>query len=181
MAAAAHSVCEIVESATESRFHQRRRTRRPYGKEALFSVIELAEPEAFVVYRAGPVSVEEPSDSKTSEGRLRALVTEHFDFVWRSLRRLGVPAADADDSAQEVFLTVSRKLASVEQGRERAFLFAVALRVASTSRRSRSRRPEALELDALEVQAEGLDPEELVELARARPLLDELLNELAFD
>ena len=142
---------------------------------------ELAEPEAFVVYRPGAISVEAPIDSKRSDERLRAIVTEHFDFVWRSLRRLGIPVADTDDAVQEVLLTFSRKLGSVETGRERAFLFAVALRVASTSRRSRARRPESLELDVLELESDDLGPEELVELAHARPLLDDLLNELTLE
>ena len=34
---------------------------------------------------------------------LGALVEEHADFVWRSLRRLGVPEAMADDATQQVF------------------------------------------------------------------------------
>ncbi len=68
---------------------------------------------------------------------------EHFDFVWRTLRRVGVPEADADDAAQEVFLVAARRLGDIELGRERAFLVGTALRVASTRRRSARRRPDA--------------------------------------
>src|SRR5882724_4791676 len=32
-----------------------------------------------------------------SEARLRLLMAAHFDFVWRSLRRLGLLDAEADD------------------------------------------------------------------------------------
>ena len=39
-----------------------------------------------------------------------ALYREHFDFVWRMAARLGGPAIDAEDAAQEVFLIVARKL-----------------------------------------------------------------------
>ncbi|HKQ71472.1 MAG TPA: sigma factor, partial [Polyangiaceae bacterium] len=42
--------------------------------------------------------------------QLAGLFAEHADFVWRSLRRLGVPHADADDAVQEVFLVVHRRL-----------------------------------------------------------------------
>jgi len=38
---------------------------------------------------------------------------EHFRFVWRSLRRLGVRDAEVSDVAQEVFLVVHRKLAEL--------------------------------------------------------------------
>jgi len=133
------------------------------------------------MYGAVASHVDASDESRRSEERLRSALNEHFDFVWRSLRRLGVAAADADDAAQEVFFTFSKKYERVETGRERAFLFAVALRVASTNRRSRARRPETLELDMNDLETEELGPEELVELARARPLLDELLNELSLE
>jgi hypothetical protein len=41
--------------------------------------------------------------------RLRRVATAHLDFVWRCLRRFGVPAADADDAAQQVFLVAAQK------------------------------------------------------------------------
>src|ERR1041384_1536410 len=45
--------------------------------------------------------------------RLTRVAQEHLDFVWRCLRRFGVPAADADDAAQQVFLVAADKLADV--------------------------------------------------------------------
>src|SRR5690349_6787345 len=80
---------------------------------------------------------------------LRALFDTHLAFVWRSLRRLGVPPAATDDAAQEVFLIASRKLGDIELGRERSFLFAIALRVAANARRSFARR-DARHDDSLE-------------------------------
>jgi RNA polymerase sigma-70 factor (ECF subfamily) len=55
----------------------------------------------------------------------------HFEFIWRSLRRLGVPESSVDDAAQEVFLVVFRRLETFE-GRSslKTWLFGVALRVA---------------------------------------------------
>src|SRR5262249_40391142 len=61
------------------------------------------------------------------EGRLAAMAAENFHFIWRSLRRLGVPVPLVDDAAQQVFEVAARRLDEVELGRERAFLFKTAL------------------------------------------------------
>ncbi|HEX6765012.1 MAG TPA: hypothetical protein VF103_06030, partial [Polyangiaceae bacterium] len=37
-----------------------------------------------------------PSAGRAAEARFRAVVTPHVEFVWRSLRRLGIGAADLD-------------------------------------------------------------------------------------
>ena len=116
-----------------------------------------------------------------ADAQLRTLVDGHFDFIWRSLRRLGVPSTDVDDCAQQVFLVASRKLADIQAGSERAFLFSTAMRVASDERRSRTRRREVLEDDAREVLDPAPDPEEIADKARARALLDEVLDALPMD
>ncbi|HTJ46804.1 MAG TPA: sigma factor, partial [Kofleriaceae bacterium] len=84
----------------------------------------------------------------TDEQRLTAMFNAHFDFIWRSLRRLGVAAAAVDDAAQEVFVVASRKLREIEAGKERAFLFGTAVRVASDARRSARRRGDKVSDDA---------------------------------
>jgi RNA polymerase sigma-70 factor, ECF subfamily len=110
--------------------------------------------------------------------RLRALIDRHFDFVWRSARRLGLHSADADDVAQDVFIVAARRIDEVDPERERSFLFGTLLRVAATRRRSDGRRREEL-VDTLETQLDvGLDPEELSELMSVRPLLSEILDGL---
>lgn len=114
--------------------------------------------------------------------RFRDLVDAHFAFVWRCVRRFGVPASDADDAAQEVFVVAARKLDSLESGREKAFLFATALRVASTARRTRRRHPEdpADTIDA-RPSAEQPTAEELAELVEARAHLQEILDGMAVE
>ncbi len=113
---------------------------------------------------------------------MRALMATHFDFVWRSLRRLGLSAVDADDGAQEVFLVASRKLGAISFGSEKRFLFATALRVASTRRRGLKRRREEprswLGEEEPEPERERSEPgpERLAELARARQELDQILD-----
>ena len=116
-----------------------------------------------------------------SEARLRLLMAAHFDFVWRSLRRLGLQGPDADDGAQEVFLVASRKLSQIEAGRERNFLFSTAVRVASTRRRSvKRRREEPLpNLDDQERSEPG--PERLTEMSRARRELQEILDGIVWE
>jgi RNA polymerase sigma-70 factor, ECF subfamily len=118
---------------------------------------------------------------RARETRFRELVERHFAFVWRSVRRLGVPAADADDAAQEVFLVAARRLDDFTPERERAFLFGTAVRVASSCRRSASRHPEELDAAVDERATNHLDPEELAELAQARPLLQEILDGMDVD
>lgn len=79
--------------------------------------------------------------SAEEQRRFHALYSEHFDFVFRNLRRLGVPAASTDDALQEVYLVVLRRMRGLEQdGHTKAWLFAILLRVASNQRRSLRRR-----------------------------------------
>ena len=53
----------------------------------------------------------EPSVSAL-DPRLHRLAVEHYDFVWRTLRRLGITPPETDDATQQVFLILSRKLSS---------------------------------------------------------------------
>jgi RNA polymerase sigma-70 factor (ECF subfamily) len=109
------------------------------------------------------------------------LVGDHLDFVWRSLRRFGVPAADVDDATQQVFLIANQKRDKIRPGSERAFLVGVATRVASHARRSLHRR-EAAELSlSSNPRAENPDPEELTERLEARELLDRVLDTMPLD
>jgi len=88
---------------------------------------------------APPVAVASapPQARPTVEG----LYAEHFDFVWRSLRRLGVAPASLDDAAQDVFIVVHRRLADYQPRHSpRSWLFAIARRVASDYRRTVQRK-----------------------------------------
>jgi RNA polymerase sigma-70 factor (ECF subfamily) len=73
--------------------------------------------------------------------RFHALYREHFNFVFRNLRRLGVSPASTDDALQEVYLVVLRRIRDLQQGTHtKAWLFAIILRIASNQRRSVRRR-----------------------------------------
>lgn len=108
---------------------------------------------------------------------LRQLVDQHFDFVWRWLRRMGLSAADADDATQRVFLVASERLEEIRPGAERAFLRGVALRVASHARRAQRRRPEDPQEDLGHVPWDaGPSVEEALATRDALRLLDALLE-----
>lgn len=128
------------------------------------------------VAAAGAVPV---ADNSPDGQRLSALFQQHYDFVWRSVRRLGVPSDGVDDAAQEVFVVASRRLASIEAGKERAFLFGTALRVASDARRARARR--RLSNDEPDPVDSTPRIDELVDQKRARALLDEIVAALPDD
>lgn len=87
----------------------------------------------------------------------------HFDYVWRSLRLLGVPPEAVEDATQDTFSVVSRQLARFE-GRSslRTWLFAILQRVAANHRRTARRK-----LQRLEPLVDGLAAREPTAHARA--------------
>ena len=111
----------------------------------------------------------------------QALVRAHFGYVWRLCRRLGLTESDADDAAQQVFITASRRASDIRPGRERAFLYGVAVNVVQKSRHLQARRRESTEvdLDALEREFPSLD--ELTDQREARKLLDALLDAMELE
>lgn len=70
-----------------------------------------------------------------------ALYDEHFDFVWRSLRRLGVQPSAVEDALQDTFLVLHRRLSSLRaDASAKSFVFGIAMRVAHDYRRSARRK-----------------------------------------
>ncbi len=113
--------------------------------------------------------------------RVTRVAQEHLDFVWRCLRRFGVPAADADDAAQQVFLVAADKLSDVPVERERAFLFATAARVAANARRSIRRRQSAYDSLSQAPEEPSASQDELSDQLRARALLDQVMADMPDD
>lgn len=117
--------------------------------------------------------------SKLDAARFRELADAHFDFIWRSLRGLGVPSASIDDAAQQVFIAASQKLAVIAIGSERAFLFATARGIAANARRAQLRNRELLDEEALAQHVDRApDPEQAVASRQARQVLDRILDGL---
>ncbi len=114
--------------------------------------------------------------------RIRAMFDAHYDVVWRSLRRFGVRAPDADDAAQEVFIVAVKRLEDIKTGSERSFLIGTAIRVASETRRKDVKRPIATTNELLaELQDPALNPHDLAEERERRVMLDEALAALGED
>lgn len=111
----------------------------------------------------------------------RALFDQHVDFVWRVLRRHGVPERELEDTCQEVFLVVHRKLGEFE-GRSslRTWIYAIAARVAQVSRRKAHVRRELLEAPASEPSAEATQ-EDATYQKRALSFVESALAELSAD
>lgn len=105
----------------------------------------------------------------------------HAPLVWRTMRRLGLREADAEDLAQEVFLVVHRKLPEFE-GRSKlsTWIYGICVRVAADHRkRAHVRREEATD----RVPEPAAAPPQLaaVDRAEARARLDALLGQLDDD
>ena len=112
---------------------------------------------------------------------VEALFRAHAPFVASFLARLGVPAADVDDRVQDVFLIAHRKGGYTPgTGLPRTWLAAIALRVASTGRRSqRRRREEPGQQEELERSAaRSGDPGEALEHRRAMQRVQSALDAL---
>jgi RNA polymerase sigma-70 factor, ECF subfamily len=124
-----------------------------------------------------------PAAVPEREERLRRAVDEHYAFIWRTLRRFGIPKDEADDLVQGVLLIFARKLETVEIGLEQPFLFRCAANVALHGRRAFQRRralqEKAARLDGA-TQA-GPSVEDDATRHEDLELLDELLAELPDD
>jgi RNA polymerase sigma-70 factor (ECF subfamily) len=132
----------------------------------------------------GPDSPEARSDAARpllDDQQMRELVHAHFDFIWRQLRRLGVPAASVDDAAQHVFLVASRKMTPVPLAMQRRFLFAIALRVAADDRRARKQQPSFATGEEAEIADPMPGPEEMLDRRRARSTVDRILESMPLE
>ncbi len=74
---------------------------------------------------------------------LQEIYEQHADFVWRTLRRLGVAEAESRDAVQDVFLLVHRSLPEFE-GRSslKTWIFAISRSVARRRRAHARRAPQ---------------------------------------
>jgi RNA polymerase sigma-70 factor (ECF subfamily) len=74
-----------------------------------------------------------------------AVYDEHFAFVWRSARRLGIAPSALDDVVQDVFVVVHRRLADFEgKSSAKSWLFGIVLHVVRDVRRTLRRKPAQL-------------------------------------
>lgn len=115
--------------------------------------------------------------------KFRQIYDEHFAFVWRSLRRLGVRENDVPDAVQDVFIVVHRRLAEFE-GRSKmsTWIFGICYRVAS-DRRKTSRVVQLASNDEFLTDApdERVDVAAEAERRQGLEKLDALLDEMPLE
>ena len=105
-----------------------------------------------------------------------AIYETYFDFVWRTIRQLGVTGASVDDAVQDVFVVVHRRLGDFEaRSSMRTWLFGIALRVGRNYRRGATRRGIAEPLSP-ELTDTTPSPHQNAEAAEALALLARLLD-----
>jgi RNA polymerase sigma-70 factor (ECF subfamily) len=126
---------------------------------------------------------EPPGPTPAAAPSFEEVYAEHFEFVWRNLRRLGVAEGALRDSAQEVFLIVHRRLREFEgRGTLRAWLYSILRRVAADERRWRRRKqPPSSDQVALLIDTAQPGPERQLIASESLRTLLALLDTLEAD
>ncbi|MHB1845114.1 MAG: RNA polymerase sigma factor [Deltaproteobacteria bacterium] len=118
-----------------------------------------------------------PGKSLTPE----SLYQSEGQYVWNSLRRLGVRDADLEDLTHEVFIVALRRLPSYDPLRPiRPWLFGIATRVAGHQRRWWRRRGETLG-ELPDVEDPGPPPDEALADREQRALLIRALGRIKLE
>jgi RNA polymerase sigma-70 factor (ECF subfamily) len=103
----------------------------------------------------------------------------HFSMVWRSLRRLGVPAGAIDDAAQDVFLVLHRRWLDFQhQSSLKTWIYGILLRVASDHKRRARRERARWSPEPSELESTAEQPDRLYQQREASRLLHEALSQL---
>jgi RNA polymerase sigma-70 factor (ECF subfamily) len=113
---------------------------------------------------------------------LRDVYDEHFQFVWRSLRRLGVAEQDAKDVVQDVFIIVQRKLPEFRgESKLTTWLFGICMRVARDRRRLAHVRREVATGDDLGERLADEDVTGMLERRQAAAILERILDDMPLE
>ncbi len=145
------------------------------------SALALAPPEPRESFPAAKPSAKIAAPVGLST--FREIYDAHFAFVWRSLRRLGIPESETADCAQEVFLVVARKHQEFEQrSKLTTWLYGICFRVAKDRRQLRAaKRARATEELDSEGHDAGVDASEPAERRQAAKLLDSILDAMPLE
>jgi RNA polymerase sigma-70 factor (ECF subfamily) len=113
-----------------------------------------------------------PPEAPASEPCLEAFLRE-FDYIHRTLRRLGTARSEADDLAQDVFVALRKCWSDYDPGRPlRPYLFGIAFRIAAAHHRKRKReRNREAQFEIIEVTTTDPGPENALETKQARALV----------
>jgi RNA polymerase sigma-70 factor, ECF subfamily len=110
-----------------------------------------------------------PAHHREEESSCLDAFQNEFDYVCRTLRRLGVHPQDLEDELHEVFLVLNRKWTEYDQSRPlRPYLFGIAFRVVAAHKRRRGREVPSEAHQAIDDSPQA---DELVQSSRARELV----------
>lgn len=118
------------------------------------------------------------------ELRVDDVYREHFAFVWRSLRHLGVDESDIEDGVQDVFVVIQARLRTFEHRAQlTTWLYGICINVAQARQRRAHRRRE-LPTDPSAIpddEAPETPADEAYQRREAERLLDEILDTLPIE
>jgi RNA polymerase sigma-70 factor (ECF subfamily) len=126
--------------------------------------------------------VSERLDPMAAEPDVVQIYEQHFDFAWRSLRRLGVAATDLEDAAQDVFEIVHRRINDFEhRSTLKTWIFGIALRVAKVYRHKAARQRQRVRVEEVLLVSSHANPEQAKAHVQAAEQVQRLLDELDDD
>jgi RNA polymerase sigma-70 factor (ECF subfamily) len=106
---------------------------------------------------------------QTTDEACLAAYQQEFDYLVRTIRRLGIQPADVEDVAHEVFLVLRRTWANYDATRPlKPYIFGIAFRVAMSHRRRWWRE---VPFAAIEQQDHAPCPDEVFAASQARALV----------
>jgi RNA polymerase sigma-70 factor (ECF subfamily) len=126
-------------------------------------------------------SVETTPRAVAQKPRFEDVYLRERDYLWKSLRRLGIPERHLEDVAHDVLVVVHRKLSDYDPSRPiRPWLFGIAMRTASDFRRSFKNVLETPEqdLDPPDIEARVDAPDRALEASEQRTLALRALSAL---
>jgi RNA polymerase sigma-70 factor (ECF subfamily) len=119
--------------------------------------------------------------SESLDPTFRQVYAEHFQLVWRGLKRLGVNESLLEDAVQDVFVVVHRRLAEFERRSSlKTWVYGIAVRVAKDYRRTEQRRSRRVQKFAELSKSEPVaqQPSDAAERREANRILHRALGEL---
>jgi RNA polymerase sigma-70 factor, ECF subfamily len=128
----------------------------------------------------GAVAMNPPDAPRTAGAELefRDIYAQHFAFVWRCLRSLGVLPSALDDAAQEVFLTVHRRLGDFNgEASFRSWIYGILRNIAANQRRSTRRRAKEAPMVA-DITSSAPGPLDRVQDREAAEFMEQFLSRL---
>jgi RNA polymerase sigma-70 factor, ECF subfamily len=124
-------------------------------------------------------SLEQPEPLATHALDFDELYRQHFDFVCRSLRLLGVAHDALEDAAQDVFGVALRRLDEFEgKSSAKTWIFAIVQRVAANHRRTERRKRSPLDALSDMTAARGPSPEAEAQAAQSAALIQTFSDRL---